>query len=77
MMILDPKTFHRPSTPHPRVMLFLILGKSHIMPNLFNLGFSPKASMRITAHKEARAFHSTGVRSSGIRKSRGHGAIYE
>ena len=61
MMILDPKTFHRPSTPHPRVMLFLILGKSHIMPNLIN----------------ARAFHSTGVRSSGVRISRGHGAIYE
>ena len=77
MMILDPKTFHMPSTPHPRVMLFLILGKSCIMPNLFNLGFSPKAIMRITAHKEARASHNTGDRSSGVRISRGHGAIYE
>ena len=56
-MILDPKTFHRPSTPRP----FFILGKSQIMPNLFN----------------ARAFHSTGVCSSGVRISRGHGAIYE
>ena len=45
--------------------------------NLFNLGFSPKTSMRITAHKEAHAWRSTGVRSSGVRISRGHGPIYE